>query len=499
MKIRLFIFSILLLGFSTDIHAQDSAAVASKINTYALKVQKDWNIPGYGLAVIKDGRPLLVRGYGVKERGKSGNVDENTVFQIGSVSKSFTSALMAMMVESGKVKWNDKVKDILPDFEMADKYVEENLLVKDIMTHKLGFAGQAGTYIPNVGYSRDDVYRMMCRLEPRYGFRDGMHYNNMTFLIALRIIEKVSGMSWDENVRTRIFEPLGMTSSSCGGEGYLAASNVAVQHSMYRSRDTIAVKPVVGENRALHWLTVVGPAGGVNCSVADLSRWAEFHRTGGINAEGRRLISESQMNYLHKGVQITSQTDEKITLYGQCWYIEQNHKYRVYYHTGTTWGHSALCVFMPEQNLSIAMLFGSEVPNGPRFALMRRIIDICLGEPETDYSAIELKSWMKGSGGGGGNGTGFTIPYSKGTPSNLSITGKYTKDDLFGDATVSLENGKLYITVGKMGWKHRLIHDKGNRYKFTSDGHTFPVIFKPDGSAFEINWGGGEKFGPWTK
>lgn len=500
---RLYI-TIAILVCATGLYAQGTEEIVANIDSYAAKVRKEWRIPGFSLTVVKDGDVVLSKGYGVKERGQKAPVDENTVYQIGSVSKSFTAALMAIMVDEGKVSWTDKVKDILPGFELVDKDIEDVVEVRDLMTHKLGFKGQAGTYLPNVGYSRDDVAKMMSRVQPAYGFREGLHYNNMTFLWALQIIEKVSGMSWEENLRTRIFEPLGMTTASCNKEGFLASENRAEQHDYSRGKDSARVAVLKGESRALHWLTVVGPAGGINCSAADLAKWAEFHRQMGVAPDGQRLISYKQMQYLHKGYSISSQTDNMIKLYGHCWYVEQNEKYRVYYHTGTVWGHSALCVFMPSQNLSIAMLFDAEVPNGPRFAIMRRVIDLYRGEPDIDYSTNEYRKWINGSGGGSGNGTGWTIKYTSATPSASSLVGHYTKDELFGDANVYISDGKLYIKVGKEGWKHRLVHTKGNKYQFTSDGHTFPVIFRIDPStgkanAFEINWGCGERLGAWNR
>lgn len=501
---RLFI-SLALLLCSGGLFAQVTEEIVASIDSYADKVLKEWNIPGFSLTVVKDGEVVLSNGYGVKVKGQEARVDENTVYQIGSVSKSFTAALMAMMVDEGKVSWTDRVKDILPEFELADKSVEEVVEVRDLMTHKFGFKSQAGTYIPNVGYSRGDVAKMMSLVQPAYGFREGFHYNNMAFLWAMQIIENVSGMSWEENLRTRIFEPLGMTTASCNSDGFLAAENRAAQHDYSRGRDSARVVVLKGEARALHWLTVVGPAGGINCSAADLAKWAEFHRTMGLSPlDGRRLISKKQMQYLHKGYSISSQTDNMIKLYGHCWYVEQNDRYRVYYHTGTTWGHTALCVFMPQQNLSIAMLFDAEVPNGPRFAIMRRIIDLYRGEADTDYSTVEYRKWLKGGGGGSGAGTGWTIRYSSATPSSAALVGHYSKDELFGDADITIAGGKLYIKVGKEGWTHRLVHIKGNKYQFSSDGHTFPVIFRMDSksgkaSAFEINWGCGEIFGAWNR
>lgn len=490
---------LLLILCSLSLVAADDAAV--QIDAFASKLRSDWKIPGFSLTVIKDGCEVLSKGYGVKTLGGQQPVDCNTVYQIGSVSKSFTAALMAMMVDEGLVNWSDRVKDILPDFDLKDNDVEEEVRIFDIMSHRMGFWSQALTYAPNVGYDADDVYRMFALLDMEYPFRDGMHYNNMSFIIAQKIIEKVSGMSWEENLRKRIFEPLGMETASCGEEGFLGAQNVASPHNAFRYKGDVGCSLYKGEWRALHWLSVVGPAGGICCSSADLARWAEFHRSG-RDAGGNQLISGQQMDYLHRGVAISSQNNEKITLYGHCWYIEQNGRCRVYYHTGTTWGHAALCVWVPELNLSFAMLFNSEISSSARFALMNRIIDVYLGAPYRDYSLEAKKAWLNG-GGGSSNKSGFTIKYSKTVPQSRNLCGHYCKEEPFSDADILLEKGKLYIKIGKYGWKHALGHKGGNTYYFYSQGHNFPVRFKMGkngkADAFELDWGCGERLGAWRR
>ena len=489
-----------LLFAGGGLRAADTGAAAD-IDSYARKIRSDWNVPGFGLTVYKGDSLILSKGYGVREKGLATPLDPTTLLHIGSVSKSFTAALMAMLVDEGVVSWDDRVKDHLPWFHMADSAVAENLLVRDIMSHRIGLNSQAGTYFPNLGYDRDDVLEMLCRVTPRYEFRDGIHYNNMAFIIAEKIIEAHTGKSWEENLQERIFAPLGMTSGTSGEEGFLAAQNRAAQHYFHRGKESGVTGVLKGEGRALHWLTVIGPAGGICTNTEDLAKWALFHLRKG-QWEGRQIISEEQIDFLHRGQGVSTQNEEKITLYGHCWYIEQNDDYRVYYHTGTTWGHTALCVFVPELDLAFAMLFNAETPGGCRFSLMRRIIDIFRGAPYTDYSTTEKRNWLKG-GGGSSNKSGWTIALRNTAVAPSALVGKYTKDEVFGDASVSLKEGKPYLKMGKKGWSHRLVHVKGNRYTVSSGGHTYPVIFEIGkngrATAFEINWGCGESLGPWKR
>ncbi len=539
-----------------------------QIEDYLLKVKNDWKIPGMAMSIVKDGKLIYAKGFGSKDLIKGdGAVDENTVFQIGSVSKSFTAAVMASLVDEGLVKWDDTVKNILPDLRLYDKWVENNLQVKDIMTHRMGLRGQMGTYIPNMGYSRDDVYKMMELMKPKYSFRGSYEYNNITFIIAEKIIEKLTGKSWEENVNERIFKRLGMSNSTLNKEGFLAAGDVAVPHEFdYRLKkgisedlrkfaslnpagtikdsltmkkralltdiDSVAVAPLYGEEQALHWLTVIGPAGSVCSSVTDLAKYAQFHLdNGSVDSAGKRIqvISRKNMDYIHRGLTITSQDSARTTLYGQCWFVEQNNRYRLWFHTGTTWGFTALVAFVPELKLGMAILVNSEAPSSPRYAIMRRLIDLYLpvkGELR-DYNAEYISEWAQS-----GRESAMSSIAGKRAPEKAvkteadplekrvvpeMLTGIYDKDPLFGRAIITLENGDLYITAGPQGWKHKLTRKSGLNYTFSSDGHTFPVKFiikerkkkaedpekvklsKIKIKALDIDFGYDENFGAWNR
>lgn len=582
---------------------QMSALIVKHIENYAKQVKSDWGIPGMAFSFIKDGQIIYAGGFGVKDISKSDSdknnlIDENTVFQIGSVSKSFTAAVMASLVDEGKIKWEDTVKNILPDFRMYDKWVEENIQVKDIMTHRTGLKGQMGTYIPNMGYSRDDVYKMIALMKPKYSFRGGYEYNNITFIIAQKIIEKLSGKTWEENVYERIFNPLGMSASSLNEDGFKSSANVAVPHDngyvikkgAVGKLDSIIVKrkeylsltdsvyatPIYGEEQALHWLTVIGPAGSVNSTVTDLVKYAQFHLNNGnvplggfsfkvpelqnnssiVNTplKTKEVISRKNMEYLHRGQTITSQDSTRTTLYGQCWFIEQNNRYRLYFHTGTTWGFTTLVAYVPELKLGMAILVNSEASSSPRYAIMRRLIDLYLinsvhssgkecsvqseaehsscpncensstslneflGNKLRDYNAEYLGEWAQ-SGRESALKASLKVPQQRDSaPDYNKLAGVYDKGNLFGKATVSLENDTLYITVGPLGWKHKLIHRNGTKFSFRSDGHEFPVNFiykEKRGKAkkelsskelkkrkiigLDIDFGYGEDFGIWNK
>lgn len=545
--------------------------LVNRIDSYAYKVMEQWHLPGFAMAVSVDNKVILSKGYGVKElRPKDGvgfkgarfddrsiasggvqgvvnepnaSIDSKTIFQIGSISKSFTAAIMAQLVEQKKVKWTDKVVDILPDFKMftsEDGYVTNNMMVRDCFLHSTGLVNEAGTYFGNLGYSRHDIYKLLGRMEPGFSFRSAYDYNNITFMIAWEIIEKITGRSWEDLLKEHIFNPLGMTSSKVNADGFALSKNVATPHD-WRYTGKIEVLPLYGNEQALNWLTVIGPAGGVSSNVEDMIRYAQFHCNNGylVNRDESGnvidttfIMPRGAMNSLHRGYTVTSQDSTKTNLYAMCWFVEQNNRFRLYFHTGTTWGMTAICFFVPEHKLCGVILVNSEVNANPRYAIMRRVIDLVRiyqdkdvepavlrdysTEYYTDYIAAREKSLLAESK----ESKSQFIPQIE----DVSIfAGKYTKDELFGDLYITYEKpNRLYIEMGKMkgkpGYKNELKHISGNTYEFRCDGYGFKVTFDTtetqkqpsdqsspkrqltvDGLSMEFGCGEESYFGGWSK
>lgn len=553
-----FLFVLPALFFFNAVFAQapQREEVAKEIDSYVQQVISTWKIPGMAVAFSWGNEPLLVKGYGVKEqrpadgigfRGISANdrrvasggvpgvvntpgepIDENTVFQIGSVSKSFTATIMGQLVDEGLVKWTDTVKNILPDFKYYDPWVTDHMQVMDIMTHRTGIGGQVGTYFPNLGYDREDCYRMLALYKPAYTFRGAYQYNNSTFLIAEKIIEKVTGKSWEENLQERVFNKAGMKSSSANADGYAASKNVATPHD-YRyttvelakaqfpelvdvpadTKGEIVTLPLYGDEQALYWLTGVGPAGSINSTVVDMLRYAQMHMNNGYivdNADTTRVMSEKAMRKLHEGVTITSQNDNRTTLYAHCWFVEQNNKYRLYFHTGTTWGMTAICFFVPEVKLSGVILSNCEMGSNPRYAVMYKLVDLVMGLQGKDYNKEYFESYITSNEKSWAKERAAQKEILPAPAPDKAIVGEYAKDELFGDAKITKENGELYISLGKQGYKNRLVHINGATWHFRSDGYAFPVTFTFDddnkkATGFVVGFPNGEEnsIGGWKR
>ncbi|MDR3287392.1 MAG: serine hydrolase [Prevotellaceae bacterium] len=501
MKKIFLIFSIVFFVSLQNIQAQNYTEINAKIDSVVSVVINEWKIPGMAIAILKNNEVIHKKGFGTKSPEEFLPIDENTVFQIGSVSKSFTAAMIAMLVDEGKLKWNDKIIDHLPDFKMYDELATKSLLVKDIMTHSTGLRAQAGTYIPNLGYDRNDIYKLLAYMKPRNEIRAAYAYNNITFVIAAKLIEKYTEKSWEENIRERIFQPLGMTSSSVNEDGFLASENRSMSCE-FEYDNGIKNKWLYGDDRALFWLTVIGPAGSVNSTATDLIKWSKFHLNNG-KVDGKEIISEKNMKYLHTGQLITSMDSARITVYGQCWFIEQTNRYRLYFHTGTTWGFTTLCAFIPEENLGIVVLANSESPGAPRYTIMRSAIDLFkYGNITKDYHAEYFSEFIK-------EAEEEAIKNSEKPKEEFTESLAYIKyaaeynNDILGKAKIKIENEKLFITIEKQGWTSELKHvNNTDKFEFRMQGHDFPVTFSIDNdnvSAFDIDFGYNEDFGQWKR
>lgn len=532
--------------------AQEKELVRN-IEKYAQEVKDTWQLPGFAMAVSLDNKVIFKKGFGVKEQrpadgigfagmrydnrnltgagvrgvvNKPGEkIDTSTLFQIGSVSKSFTATVMAQLVNEGKVKWTDTVKNILPDFRMFkdNDYVTDNMLVRDAFLHATGLVNEAGTYFGCIGYDRDDEYRMLGKLEAGFSFRGAYDYNNITFMIAEKIIEKVTGKSWEENVRERVFKPLGMTSSTMNADGYASAKNVATPHDYTYGKDGKAVVlPLYADEQALAWLTAIGPAGSICSTAEDLIKYAQLHCNNGYIVKRDKqgnvvdttfVMPRSAMLPLHRGYTITGQDSVSLRTYGMCWFIEQNNNYRVLFHTGTTWGMTALCYYVPEYKLAGVILVNSEANANPRYAIMRRVIDLVREAPQPmkDWNSDYWKSYVESSEARLAKRAAEPKPEFVPETADPSIfTGKYIKDELFGDIYITREDGSLYFELGKRkgqpGFKNIMKHVSGNRYTFRCDGHAFYLTFNickksgnVKGLTFEFGEGEEKSFGGWAK
>lgn len=477
----------------------------SRLDAYIQEVKDAWKIRGMVVQIGDDKNVLFSKGYGNRgdETETKIPMDEHTLFQIASVSKSFTTAVIASLVDEGLIKWTDRVIDILPDFKMYDPWVTEHAQIMDFTCHRSGLEGnEGGSGIPKLGYDKPDIMHLFQYWEPRYVFRGEYQYNNNAFVIPALITEKVTGKSWSDNVRERIYEPLGMTESMFRGPKYAAAFENGTASTPYKFlavNGEIVVEPYDMEDIKPGVWRSSEAAGGIISTPRDMLKWAQFHLNEGV-VDGRQVISKEQMRFLHTGMNMVRQDETGIRMYAQAWMVEQSKKCRIIWHTGTNAGQIALCAFLPDLNRTFTLNANTRIDNSARFAILYRFIDLFLGLDDYDYSAKYLEQWHKDHPAGQTTEPILYLP----APKNKAIVGRYVKNEDFGDIEIKDKNGQLWFTMVKTGSTWPLRHISGDVFVFHSSSTDFKIQFSFTGNgkrATGLHFISGlpEEFGPWTR
>ncbi len=444
--INVFIMTLLVVIGPGFARAQQAQGPGPAFDEYVNNAIKEWQVPGLAIAIVKDDRIVLAKGYGVRELGKPTAVDERTLFAIGSSSKAFTAAAVAMLVDDGKVKWDDPVTKYLPNFQLFDPYTTRELTVGDLLTHRSGLArGDLLWY--GSAYDRDEVVRRVRYLKPSWSLRSRFGYQNIMFLAAGQILPSVTGKSWDVFIRERIFTPLGMKASSTSIKALDVSDNVATPHA--KIEDKV---------QTVHWRNIdnIAPAGSINSNVVDMAQWVRLQLGGGLY-ENKRLLSSGVVKEMQtpqtiiriEGVNERLYPVAHFLNYGMGWFLSDYRGRKVVEHGGAIDGMRAEVAMMPEEKLGLVILtnlHGSILPQ----ALMYRIFDSYLGAPQRDWSAEMLKSIKALEEQGKTAEKKAEAERVKGTTPSLQLekyAGTY-QSEMYGEVKVALENGKLVTRFG---------------------------------------------------
>lgn len=436
------------LAFATPLVAQKTTAKSSLagFDQYVTKAMQDWKVPGLAIAVVKNDSIVLMKGYGTRTMGTAQPVDEHTLFAIGSSSKAFTSTLVAMMVDQGKMHWDDAATTYLPGFQMYDPYVTRELTIRDLLTHRSGLArGDLMWYATD--YNRDEVLRRVRFLKPSWSMRARFGYQNIMYLAAGQAAAHAAGTSWDKLVRERIFTPLGMTETNTSVRDLAGKSNVATPHMDVN--DTLMVVP-------WHNIDNIGPAGSINSNVSDMIKWVRFQLAQG-SVNGKSLVSAGALGETHTAqMTIPVSADARqanpythLEEYGMGWFLQDYRGRELDQHGGNIDGMSAMVALMPEEKLGLVILTNANGSPVPTIA-MYRVIDALLNEPARDWNATFLKQFEKVRAQAKEAEQKQLAQRAVGTKPSLSLdkyVGVYS-DSMYGDANVRLANGVLKMSYG---------------------------------------------------
>jgi len=411
--------------------------IFTKFEDYARKAMRECRIPGMAVAIVADDRIIYVNGFGVKEINRSDPVDGHTLFQIGSTSKAFTAALVAMMVDEEKMAWKDKVIGHVPGFQMNDAWVTREFMIEDLLAQHSGMPPYAADFLAIMGFDRDHIMHSIRYIKPVSSFRSEFAYVNNLFLVAARAVENKTGKIWEENIRERIFEPLGMDESSMDRDSLVSSKNAATGHNIQDGK----VTPVP---KTLNWPYIYGPAGGINSNVLDMAEWVRLQINDGI-VDGKRLVSEDNMNFIHTPKTITPPRKGDRMYYCESWVYEEMRPYPLVWHNGGTTGFHAFVGFWPETKIGIVILT-NESTNKLAEALPRYFNDLYFGNPIRDWSRENLEEIKKSEGE-----METDVPKRPDLPSPPLALKEYTgtyHNEVYLDTTVKKKDDSLVITLG---------------------------------------------------
>lgn len=492
MKKTLLLAAFALLLFSCS-KPDYTGKIPKGFDEYCQKTVDDWKIPAMSVVVVKDGKVVFLEGYGqTKLDGTGVPVDPHTTqFVLASTTKAFTGALLATVIDEYDVDWNDPVTKHLPDFKLYDPWATRNMTVKEINAHHTGFKSYAMDDLPIFGYDRDDLYHLFSVLQPSYSFRSKYAYNNETYTISAKIIEKYTGLSWDDAIAERIFKPLKMVHSTTGNKEFTTSPDLASGYrvSYDKEADTLKVTPRLDKEDALVWLSAVAPAAFVMTTAEDMGNWLKMHLGHGV-FEGDTVISRKNHDYLFYPQTVTDFTDERVCTYGQGWTVEQSTKCRYIRHTGLAYGYTSLVGFVPELDLGFAFLSTDGSTNDGMAGCARQLIDMYLGQVDKDWEQEYFEEYMNDLKSEDEEDEVKEEKEPVKALPNSAYVGMYRLEP-FGTATVYENEGKLFFNLKKVD--SELEHKDGNVFVFNvpGAGH-FDLTFTVSGQkarslTFDIN------------
>lgn len=446
---------------------------SSQIDSLVAKTMSQMPLAGIAVAVVKDGKVIHSKGYGVTSVKTNEKVNEHTLFAIASNSKAFTTMALAILVDEGKLSWNDPVVKHIPEFKMYDPYVTANFTIQDLLTHRSGLGLGAGDlmFFPDGSdFTVKDVLNSFQYQKPVSAFRTKYDYDNLLYVVAGEVVARVSGMSWADFVEKRIMLPLGMTRSAGVYQSLKDQKNSALPHHVANGQ-LVPFAPYTKNDASL------GAAGGIYASVNDLSKWMLLHLNGGKYGDGLKsqMVSArnlAEMHRPHTFIGFTTRPDPAtkthFNAYGLGWGISDQNGHIVLSHTGGLPGMLSKTTLVPELNLGVVVLTNTD-PGGFSFqTISRSLVDSYLGTRiDRITSAMKAIQEMESKGDSVTTAVWQTVKQANSSHLNLqSFTGTY-RDNWFGDITVTLKDGQLWFT----SLRSPKLHGKMSYYK----GNTFAI------------------------
>jgi CubicO group peptidase (beta-lactamase class C family) len=352
--------------------AEQEKLLLEKLRNQIENMRKEFKTPGLAVAIVKEDRVLLAEGFGLRSLETKQKVDAETVFAIGSCTKAFTATLLGLLVDQGKLNWDTPIQDYLPAFRLKETFASEHITTRDLLTHRSGLPRHDLAWYGS-SLSREELLVGLKFLQPSADFRTQFQYQNLMYMSAGAVAEKITGESWESLIQARLFNPLGMTHSNTTLKGIQSDPNHALPHRKKgQELKSIPFRSLGG----------VAPAGAINASVQDMAQWLRFNLNQGRVGK-QSLISEAVFGELLSPQIVmqgrSGQAEIPYTLYGLGWMIQPYRGLQMVHHGGNIDGFTALVSLIPEKKLGIVVLSnkdGDPLPNLLNYVLSDLLMDL---------------------------------------------------------------------------------------------------------------------------
>ncbi len=424
-----------------------------KIDALVVAAMQEFSVPGVAVGVIKNGVVVHASGYGVRELGLEEPVDTQTLFRIASTSKAFTTASLAMLIDEGKLNWDDKVVDHIPGFALYDPWVTKEFTVADLLTHRSGLVSGAGDLMlwpkPNL-FTRKDIIHGLRYFKPESAFRTEYAYDNLLYIVGGELIPAVTGITWEDFVDERILGRLGTERCFAGRIPQSEMQNLAAPHAIIEG-----ALQVVDRNRASPDVDVAAAAGGVRCSLDDMLKWTRLQLARGKLPDGSTLFSEQQSRIMWSPQTILGVSDDAyerdrthFKAYALGWRLADVHGYRHVSHTGSYTGFRAHVILVPELDLGVVILLNASASSA-RAAIGEGIIKAYMGINDVDW--VEYFAREAEEGAASEPAEEIVEPDFRNGRVRASFdryAGRY-RDAWFGDVSIEMRGDELWFASAK--------------------------------------------------
>ncbi len=425
-----------------------------QIEAEAKETVAAFDIPGMAVSVVTGDEVVFMETYGIRDvRDPETPVDSDTIFPFASIGKAFTTTALAMLVDESKLAWDDPVRKFIPEFEMSDPYITEEFSVRDLVTHRSGLPLGAGDLlvIPDAKPDVSDILAAVKHIPPETSFRSEYAYDNLMYIIAGEVLSRIEGQPWDEVIAERIFEPLSMDGCQALPSAAAADENTVTQHGRppgEAEASPIDPRYIVGDNTA--------PAGGISCSIRDLSTWAQFWLNEGVAPDGDRLLSEAQVEEVWTGVtpqpvdpMLEQLGGTHFSLYGLGWTLRDFHGRLLVGHSGGLLGAASYFGILPEEDVAV-FVTSNVLTYGSTALALQLLNEAAAPDSDSDWIGVLHDAYLQSretAARDSGDGEAPDVAIEP-VRDLTAYTGTYV-DPWYGPVSIEIWDGDLFIDMSR--------------------------------------------------